>query len=177
MPTTPKLDVNKLDKDISNLEEPTSTALKDALQAVDDERAGLQRLDEHIQSRLKTLDEMESTLRSIAPSGGARATRSKASTTAKRATKKSAKKATKKATKKRASRRPSVPVGDIIEKELATAGTALTMDQLAERVERASGQDLDRRGLAGALNGGVRSGRFVKTPTGSFKLPAPVPAV
>jgi hypothetical protein len=173
MPTTSKLDVNQLDKDISNLEEPTASALTEALQAVADERAGLQRLQKHIQARLETLDEMEETLRSIAPSGSGRSSRGATATTRKR----TAKKATKKSTRKRTSRRTSVPLGDIIEKELRTANSALTMDQLAERVERATGRSLDRRGLAGALNGGVRSGRFVKTPTGSFKLPAPSPAI
>jgi hypothetical protein len=162
MPTTSKLDVNQLDKDISNLEEPTSAALTEALQAIADERAGLQRLEKHIQARLATLDEMESTVRSVTPSGSARSSRSSATASKKRATKK--------ASKKRATRRTSVPVGDIVEKELQAAGTALTMDQLAERVEKALGQSLDRRGLAGALNGGVRSGRFTKTPTGSFKV-------
>jgi hypothetical protein len=163
MPTTSKLDVNQLDKDISNLEEPTSAALTEALQAIATERAGLQRLEKHIQDRLATLDEMESTVRSVTPSGGARSSRSSSTTATK-------KRSTKKATKKRSSRRTSVPVGDIVEKELQAAGTALTMDQLAERVEKAMGQSLDRRGLAGALNGGVRSGRFTKTPTGSFKV-------
>jgi hypothetical protein len=173
MPTTSKLDVNQLDKDISNLEEPTASALTEALQAVADERAGLQRLQKHIQARLETLDEMEATLRSIAPSGSGRSSRGATSTARKR----TAKKATKKSTRKRTSRRSSVPVGDIIEKELRTANSALTMDQLAERVERSTGRNLDRRGLAGALNGGVRSGRFIKTPTGSFKLPTPSSAI
>lgn len=164
MPTTSKLDVNQLDKDISNLEEPTSAALTEALQAIADERAGLQRLEKHIQARLATLDEMESTVRSVTPSGGSSRSSRSSTTTA------SKKRSTKKATKKRATRRTSVPVGDIVERELKAAGTALTMDQLAERVEKAMGQSLDRRGLAGALNGGVRSGRFTKTPTGSFKV-------
>ena len=170
MPTS-KLDTTKLDKEISSLEEPTSAALGEALRAISDERAGLERLEQHIKDRLEALDRVESTVRSVAPDGGGRGSRRTASSTRKRTTKKTTKKAAKKATRKRATRRRSVSVGDTIEKELTAAGTALSMDQLAERVEKAMGERLDRRGLAGALNGGIRSGRFVKTPTGSFNLP------
>jgi hypothetical protein len=163
MAATPKLNVSKLDQDISNLEQPTSAALREALEAIDDERSGLVRLQEHIKGRLTTLDDMEAALRSVAPPDAARATKSKAAPSRKRAKKK--------ASSKRASRRSSVPVGNIIEKELQTAGRALSMDDLAERVDRATGGKVDRRGIAGALNGGTRSGRFIKTPDGSFKVP------
>lgn len=161
---TPKLDVSKLNKDISALEEPTSAALRDALQSVADERSGLLAIREHIQGRLSTLDETEAALRSVAPRGGA----AKRSTPATRGARK---RTAKKASTKRSSRRSSVPVGDIVEKELAAAGRALSMDELATRVDAATSGNVDRRGLAGALNGGTRSGRFVKTPAGGYKLP------
>jgi hypothetical protein len=168
MAATPKLNVSKLDKDISNLEQPTSTALREALETIDGERTGLLRLQEHIQGRLTTLDEMEAALRSVAPPEAARAVKTKTAPSRKRARKK--------ASSKRSSRRSSVPVGDIIEKELQTAGRALSMDDLAERVDMATGGKVDRRGIAGALNGGTRSGRFIKTPGGSFRVPTDSPS-
>jgi uncharacterized protein YdcH (DUF465 family) len=160
MAATPKLNVSKLDQDISTLEEPTSTALREALETIHHERTGLLRLKDHIQSRLDTLDEMEAALRSVAPPEAARAVKTTAAPR-KRSTSSS----------KRSSRRSSVPVGDIIEKELQAAGKALSMDDLADRVDKATAGKVDRRGLAGALNGGTRSGRFVKTKGGSYKLP------
>lgn len=167
-----KLDVNRLARDIANLEEPTSAALRGTLEAIATERAGLQRLREHIEGRMASLEEMEATVRSVAPGAPARASRSTTKTTAR---KKSAtrKRASKKATKQRTSRRTSEPLGNIIERELAAAGTELTIEQLKDRVEETIGSPMDRRGLAGALNGGTRSGRFVKTESGAFRLSQP----
>lgn len=60
-------------------------------------------------------------------------------------------------------------VGDVAEEVLREAPRALTFEALADRVAEEVGGDVDRRGLAGALNSGKRSGRFAKTPSGRWK--------
>lgn len=64
-------------------------------------------------------------------------------------------------------------VGDMAEHVLSDAGRAIGTEEIARRIEEQFSAQVDKRGLAGALNGGVRSGRFGKTPTGRYKLNEP----
>lgn len=100
----PQSDIRKLDREISELEQPTAGALKESLAAIAEERRGLQSLADHIASRQATLDEMEATIRALPGAGGAtakKATRKKA--TSKKASRKKATR--KKATRKKATRK------------------------------------------------------------------------
>lgn len=63
-------------------------------------------------------------------------------------------------------------VSDVAEAVLQSSARALTFDALAGRVSEEVGGDIDRRGLAGALNGGKRSGRFAQTKAGRWKATA-----
>jgi hypothetical protein len=164
MATSTKTDTSKLARDIENLQKPTVSALGDALSAIEKERRELLGLEEHLAARLGELDKMEQTLRSLAPADA-----SPNGTSAGNGKARTARPKRKAATK---SRKQSVPLGDLAEQQMIAAGKPLSLDELAAQIKRSSGSAPDKRGLAGALNGGARSGRFVKTSSGKFKVPA-----
>lgn len=147
------VDLAQVDRELSQIIEPTGSALAQTRRTVEQERDALTEVRSDLQERLAQIEQrlttLEETDRQLAALQEAVASGPAGSS---------------------GNGDGDRSMSELAQDVLRGASRPLEVDAIAEQIEQRTGGEVDKRGLAGALNGGVRGGRFAKTRAGRFKL-------